>query len=117
MEENRLRQAFADWYAIMFGRMDDPRLWQPMAIEGRKQHAVGSGLRAAAEICRRSTINIRNSVCRASLNTADANNSAISALRPLRHAAGKEVLTELGIEPAAVEEYGAVSRMKRCVPA
>jgi CPA2 family monovalent cation:H+ antiporter-2 len=35
-DDRRLRDAIADGYDVMLGNFGDPRLWQPMAIEGRK---------------------------------------------------------------------------------
>ncbi len=35
-DDRRLREATADGYAVMFGDMGDQRIWQPMAVEGRK---------------------------------------------------------------------------------
>src|SRR6201999_524808 len=50
-EEKRLRQALADGYAVIFGRLDDPRLWQPMAIEGRRLNVLSDrDFETAAEI-------------------------------------------------------------------
>jgi CPA2 family monovalent cation:H+ antiporter-2 len=49
-DEQRLREGLADGYAVMFGRTD-VRLWQPMAIEGRKLNVLSDpDLEAAAEI-------------------------------------------------------------------
>jgi CPA2 family monovalent cation:H+ antiporter-2 len=35
-DDRRLRDAIADGYDVMFGSAADPRLWQPIAVEGRK---------------------------------------------------------------------------------
>jgi MFS family permease len=39
-DDRKLRDAIADGYLVVFGRMDDSRLWQPMAIEGRKLNVL-----------------------------------------------------------------------------
>src|ERR1700743_454883 len=50
-DERRLRAALADGYQVMFGRMDDPRLWQPMAIRGRRLNVLSDpDFEIAAEI-------------------------------------------------------------------
>jgi CPA2 family monovalent cation:H+ antiporter-2 len=35
-DDRRLREAIADGYNVLFGSVNDPHLWQPVAVEGRK---------------------------------------------------------------------------------
>ena len=39
-EERRLSEAIADGYDVIFGSMGDPRLWRPIAMNGRKLNLV-----------------------------------------------------------------------------
>jgi Kef-type K+ transport system membrane component KefB len=117
-DEKRLRNALADGYAVMFGRMDDPRLWQPMAIVGRKLNVLSDPeFETAAEIMpaiREQYPELR--LLAAALNADDAKHFAEIAIQAVDDSFGdgtplaKEVLTELGIEPAAIEEWIAKRR-------
>ena len=35
-DQDRMRLATADGYRVAFGELDDPRIWEPVAMEGRK---------------------------------------------------------------------------------
>jgi len=112
-DENRLREALADGYAVMFGRMDDPRLWQPMAIEGRKLNVLSDpDFETAAEIMpaiREQYPELR--LLAAALDAVDAKHFAEIGVEAVDDSFGdstplaKEVLMELGIEPAAIEDW------------
>jgi CPA2 family monovalent cation:H+ antiporter-2 len=120
-EENRLRDALADGYAVIFGRMDDPRLWQPMAIEGRKLNVLSDpGFETAAEIMpaiREQYPELR--LLAAALDAGDAKHFAEIGIEAVDDSFGdgtplaKEVLTELGIEPASIEEW--IARRRQSV--
>lgn len=112
-DEKRLRNAIADGYAVMFGRMDDPRLWQPMAIEGRKLNVLSDpDFETAAEI----TPAIRQQypelpLLAAALDTDDARHFADIGVEAVDDSFGDgtplatKVLIELGIDQAAIEEW------------
>lgn len=111
--EKRLRHAIADGYAVIFGRMDDPRLWQPMAIEGRKLSVLSDpNVETAAEI----TPAIREQypelpLLAAALNADDVKHFADIGIEAVDDSFGdgtplaKEVLIELGIDQAAIGEW------------
>jgi voltage-gated potassium channel Kch len=112
-DEKRLRNAIVDGYAVMFGPMDDPRLWQPMAIEGRKLNVLSDpDFETAAEI----TAAIREQypdlpLLAAALNVDGATRFADIGIEAVDDSFGdgiplaKEVLTELGIDQAAIGEW------------
>src|ERR1700728_2301872 len=105
-DENRLREALADGYAVMFGRMDDPRLWQPMAIEGRKLNVLSDpDFETGAEIMpaiREQYPELR--LLAAALDAVDAKHFAEIGVEAVDDSFGdstplaKEVLMELRIE-------------------
>lgn len=112
-DEKRLRNALADGYQVMFGRMDDPRLWQPMAIEGRRLNVLSDpDFETAAEIM--PTIREQYPELRllaAALDGDDAKHFAEIGIEAIDDSFGdgtplaKEVLIELGIDRAAVQEW------------
>jgi CPA2 family monovalent cation:H+ antiporter-2 len=112
-EEKRLRDALADGYAVIFGRMDDPRLWQPMAIEGRKLNVLSDpDFETAAEIMpaiREQYPDLR--LLAAAFDAGDAKYLAEIGIEAVDDSFGdgtplaKEVLTALGVEPAPIEEW------------
>jgi Kef-type K+ transport system membrane component KefB len=112
-DERRLRNAIADGYSAMFGRMDDPRLWQPMAIEGRKLNVLSDpDFEIAAEIMpaiQEQYPDLR--LLAAALNADDARHFADIGIEAVDDSFGdgtplaKEVLTNLGVDQAAVGEW------------
>ena len=120
-DEKRLREALADGYAVMFGRMDDPRLWQPMAIEGRRLNVLSDpDFETAAEIMpaiREQYPELR--LLAAALDAVDAKHFAEIGIEAVDDSLGdgtplaKEVLMELGIEPAAIEDW--IARRRQSV--
>jgi CPA2 family monovalent cation:H+ antiporter-2 len=120
-EEKRLRDALADGYAVIFGRMDDPRLWQPMAIEGRKLNVLSDpDFETAAEIMpaiREQYPDLR--LLAAALDAGDAKYFAEIGIEAVDDSFGdgtplaKEVLTALGVEPAPIEEW--IARRRQSV--
>jgi FMN phosphatase YigB (HAD superfamily) len=120
-DERRLRDALADGYQLVFGRMDAPRLWQPMAIEGRKLNVLSEpDFEMAAEVMPA----IRHQypelpLLAAALDADDAKHFAEIGIEAVDNSFGdgmplaKEVLTELGIEPAAIEEW--IARRRQSV--
>jgi CPA2 family monovalent cation:H+ antiporter-2 len=112
-DEKRLRNAIADGYKVIFGRMDDPRLWQPMAIGGRKLNVLSDpDFETAAEIAPA----IREQypelpLLAAALDADDARHFADIGIEAIDDPYGdgtplaKEVLTELGVDQAAIEEW------------
>jgi hypothetical protein len=112
-DEKRLRDALADGYAVILGRMDDPRLWQPMAIEGRTLVVLSDAdFETAAEIMPA----IRNQypelrLVAAALHADDAKHLAEIGIEAVDDSfsdgtlLAMKVLTEFGIEPAAIEEW------------
>jgi CPA2 family monovalent cation:H+ antiporter-2 len=120
-DEKRLREALADGYAVMFGRMDDPRLWQPMAIEGRRLNVLSDpDFETAAEIMpaiREQYPELR--LLAAALDAVDAKHFAEIGIEAVDDSFGdgtplaKEVLMELGIEPAAIEDW--IARRRQSV--
>jgi CPA2 family monovalent cation:H+ antiporter-2 len=117
-DEKRLRDALADGYAVIFGRMDDPRLWQPMAIEGRKLNVMSDpDLPTAAEIM--PTVHERYPGLRliaAALDANDAGQFAKIGIEAVDDSFGdgtplaKAALIGLGVKPAAIEEWIAKRR-------
>jgi hypothetical protein len=120
-DERRLRDALADGYAVIFGRMDDPRLWQPMAIEGRRLNVLSDpDFGTAAEIMpaiRDQYPELR--LLAAALNADGAKHFAEIGIEAMDDSLGdgtplaREVLTELSIEPAAIEEW--IARRRQSV--
>jgi Kef-type K+ transport system membrane component KefB len=120
-DERRLRDALADGYQLVFGGMDNPRLWQPMAIEGRKLNVLSEpDFEMAAEVMPA----IRHQypelpLLAAALDADDAKHFAEIGIEAVDNSFGdgmplaKEVLTELGIEPAAIEEW--IARRRQSV--
>jgi CPA2 family monovalent cation:H+ antiporter-2 len=112
-DERRLREGLADGYAVMFGRMDDARLWQPMAIEGRKLNVLSDpDPEAAAEIM--PAISERHPELRmlaAALDLDGVKHFADVGIAAIDDSFGdgmplaKQVLTELGIDQAAIEAW------------
>ena len=41
-DERRFREAVADGYNVSFGDISDPRIWEPMALEGRRVNVLTS---------------------------------------------------------------------------
>jgi Kef-type K+ transport system membrane component KefB len=117
-DEKLLRNAIADGYAVIFGRVDDPRLWQSMAIEGRKLNVLSDpDFETAADILP----SIREehpelSLLAAALNADDARHFAAIGIETVDDSfgdgtpLGKKVLTELGIDQVAIEEWLAKRR-------
>jgi hypothetical protein len=105
----------------MFGRMDDPRLWQPMAIEGRRLNVLSDpDFETAAEIMpaiRDQYPELR--LLAAALDADDAKHFADIGIEAVDDSFGdgtplaKEVLTDLGVGPAAVEEW--IARRRQSV--
>jgi CPA2 family monovalent cation:H+ antiporter-2 len=120
-DEKRLRNAIADGYKVIFGRMDDPRLWQPMAIGGRKLNVLSDpDFETAAEIAPA----IREQypelpLLAAALDADDARHFADIGIEAVDDSYGdstplaKEVLTELGVDQAAIEEW--IAKRKEAV--
>jgi CPA2 family monovalent cation:H+ antiporter-2 len=120
-DEKRLRNAIADGYKVIFGRMDDPRLWQPMAIGGRKLNVLSDpDFETAAEIAPA----IREQypelpLLAAALDADDARHYADIGIEAVDDSYGdstplaKEVLTELGVDQAAIEEW--IAKRKEAV--
>jgi CPA2 family monovalent cation:H+ antiporter-2 len=120
-DEKRLRNAIADGYKVIFGRMDDPRHWQPMAIGGRKLNVLSDpDFETAAEIVPA----IREQytelpLLAAALDADDARHFADIGIEAVDDSYGdstplaKEVLTELGVDQAAIEEW--IAKRKEAV--
>jgi hypothetical protein len=101
--------------------MDDPRLWQPMAIEGRKLNVLSDpDFETAAEIMpaiREQYPELR--LLAAALDAVDAKHFAEIGIEAVDDSYGdgtplaKEVLMKLGIEPAAIEDW--IARRRQSV--
>jgi CPA2 family monovalent cation:H+ antiporter-2 len=112
-DERRLRDAIADGYSVMFGSMKDVQLWQPMAIEGRQLNVISEpDFESASEVMPAILERYPElQLVAAALDKEDAKRFAEIGIQSVDDSLGDgtslamEVLAELGVDQASVQEW------------